>query len=189
MQAHSLRASRVWRDHPTMSAAARPVALRRMTPRSRLAFTLIELVVTCLLLSMLATAVTVTGLSVINGGYDKSAQHSAQVVAAEATAYYSTYSAFPSCTAINCAAMTSVESSFTYVYGTPSTGVSTSATQVSVSVNTGSTPATFTAAVLSQSGTCFLIQVTPPSNSTADLRTSTPGTCYGGLGVGSGAAW
>ena len=162
---------------PQVSPHPTPAPARR-----RRGFTLIEATFALILITILSALAVAGGMILLSGSKDGSAKHNLQVAAAAAESYYNEWASFPSATQ-----MASAESAFSYVDGSTSAGLSTSSTVISVYATTGASP-TYTMAVLSDSGSCFLDTVAPLNSSTADVhKTTTAANCYASTSAGTGS--
>jgi general secretion pathway protein G len=142
-------------------------------PVSR-AFTLIELVVVLVVLGILASLSVATLVAVEQSGENTVAQVNLQVVAGEASSYYSNNGQFPTYTQFP-----SIDSAYSFVDGSNPSGVSQSVDTISVYDHILNSEPVLTLTVLSQSGTCFELTEAAPNSPTANAyMTDTPASCY-----------
>lgn len=138
------------------------------------AFTLIEIVVVLIVLGIITGMATVTYYSLELNAYNHSAELTTSTTASEAETYYTNQNQFPQSSDLS-----SVEPSYTFIDGSSPSGLSQSATEVSVFTHTiqGSEVETFT--TLSNSGNCYEETIWPPDNPTQNSYVVLPSSsCY-----------
>ncbi len=146
--------------------------LRPRAPKH--AFTLIELVVVLVVLSIITALSVATYAQVEQAGQDKNAQIALTVTAGEANNYFTEWNAFP-----NYATFPRLEPSYTFIDGSTPGGLSQGPTQVSVYVHVLNSEPVLTVTALSNSGKCFEMTEAPPNSQTPNSYIVTaPQLCY-----------
>jgi prepilin-type N-terminal cleavage/methylation domain-containing protein len=144
--------------------------------------TLMEVIVTLVIVGILTGIAGVSVWTLINNGYNSSAEHTAMLAAAEAQSYYQEWGYFPAASDLS-ARLTGL----TVVDGSTASGASTTPSIVSVRAYTTSEDL-YSVAVLSTSGTCFIDTVAAPGSATVDTHTTTTAqNCWAGTTSSSGS--
>lgn len=155
-----------------INSSYRPIAPRR-SPSLR-AFTLIELVVVLVVLSIITAMSVATYSQVEQSAQNKAAQVALLVTASEASNYFTEWNQFP-----NYGTFPRLEPSYTFIDGSTPGGLSQGPTQVSVYVHVLNSEPLLTVTDLSSSGTCFEMTEAPPNSPTPNAYIITTASyCY-----------
>lgn len=134
-----------------------------MRRRARLrGFTLVEMIVVVVILSILATLITSLYFSTFTKVQDTPQRDALRALAADEETYFGTYGSF----AITASALAQLEPNYSYVIGT---AVSTGPGVVSVSQGTIGTATVAGVAILGPSGQCNIIIVFDPTQSSTNI--------------------
>jgi prepilin-type N-terminal cleavage/methylation domain-containing protein len=123
-------------------------------------FTLIELMISIVILGILASMAAVTYFGIFSKGQDVAAQDALHGLSVEQRSYFSTYGSFTN----NVSTLEGIEPNYTFA-----TAASTGPTSISVGTGTISGTPAVGMAVLGASGYCNTINVLDPTQSRQDL--------------------